>query len=184
MNYSEMSNSELLQEVKCCIVDHVNFNGFSEILKRIKGHQLTADEFAEAQRQGYDIVWPDMLASYKAGTAFGHQGLDFLSALMLTKEEVASDQERLGDFKGAKQALGSKPELEEILAFGTSRIEPSFEDRRKFFRSGGELMDADEMGPKLRIEFERRRDAYGAATVKWGWPGPFDPITGGINAKQ
>lgn len=170
------TNEDLLAEVTDSIRAHRPCEAWTEVLKRVMAKKMTLDQFNAAQREGFKDALPEMLEAYHAGYYFGHQGLDFLSFLMVSKAEVAADVERWNNLRAAAEAMGSTddPTYQDAMAFARSRIEPSYEARRVYLTPDGKTTRYDMKGD-LRAAFDTRRDAFNAATEAHGWHQPFDP---------
>lgn len=171
MNYEQATNDELLAEVTACIIEQREFNGFSQVLRRVQAKQLSNEAFTEAQRKGFEVIFPQMMEAYRAGYYFGCQGLDFLSCLLLTRAEVEKDRSRWSEMLGAAEALGlaQAPEFQEPKAFTESRVLMPYEERRQFVTAKNELKAAASLSEATRKGFERKRDAFLTAAMKYNW---------------
>lgn len=174
MDVTEATTAELLNEVTASIREHRQCEAWTEVLKRIMAKKMTLDQFNAAQRAGFKDALPEMLEAYRAGYYFGHQGIDFLSFLMATKDEIAKDVERWNNLRAAAEAMGATDDAayQDALDFARSRVEPSYDARRVYLSPDGRSTRY-EMKGELRAAFDRRRDDFNAATEAHGWRHPF-----------
>ena len=173
-DWTNATNEELLDEVKQSIVEARDCHSFSEAFKRIGAKRMKHTDFAEAQRAGYEAAWPSMVEAYRANYLFGHQGLDFLSFLMVSKTEVEQDQHTWSNVRAAAEAVGKTADhtYMDMAAFAASRILPTYEARRCYLDAQGNGVRSN-LTKEGRAMFEKRRDDYQAATLKHGWKQPF-----------
>ena len=175
MDWGAATNEQLLAEVTDSIKTYRACESWTEVLRRVLARKMTQDQFAAAQLDGYRVALPEMLQAYSGGYYFGHQGLDFLSFLMVSKAEVAEDVERWNNLRAAAEAMGATDDqtYQDAARFARSRIEPSYEARRVYLSPDGKTTRYDMKGD-LRAAFDARRDAFNAATEANGWRQPFD----------
>lgn len=171
MDLEALSTQEFLNECTRRIVEGEEAPSVLDTLKRISSGRMTERQFAEAQRKGFAIIYPQAIEAFKKGYYFGCQGLDFLSCLMLSEEQVHRDQQRWSQLLGAAQALGEEgvPPFPEIKEFAESRVLPKYEDRRVYINGDKSLKKAGELTAALRQGYIRRREAFLTAALKWGW---------------
>lgn len=166
--YKDLKTADLLSMLTASVANNTDFYGHQEILERIGAGRLTDNQVEAARRAGYQKAFPAMMAPWSEGKLFGCQGLDFLSCMLLTEEEVEIDMQTWLRVDAAAQAVGVDGEWAHIQDFATTRIIIPAKHRRAFF-DGGSLKPASSLPRSHRMAWNRWRADFIAANKRWGW---------------
>jgi hypothetical protein len=168
--FSELTNEELLVKKSDAVKSGEDFKGYSEIQKRLLSGKMTLGEFNDSGRRDAEELYPKIVELFSTGDYFGCQGLDFLSHLLLTKEEIEKDQQRWHEFYDCAQAIHKLQDRSflEIQAFFETRVEASFESRTAFLNSTKTGLKTD-MSKEGQRGFFAHRKSFENESMRWGW---------------
>lgn len=164
----DLKTAELLAILTNSIVADTEFFGYQELLERIGAGRLTDAQVVAASRAGYQQAFPLLMEPWAEGKLFGCQGLDFVSCMMLTEEEVRQDFQTWTRVGTASSVLNLGGEFDHIRQFADTRIVIPFKHRRAFF-DGPNLKPASSLPTSHRRAWLKFRSEFIAANQRWGW---------------
>lgn len=164
-----------LEALKAAIVGRKPVPDMAQVLRAALGGSLAVlERYQLAVVAANRELWPKLVVEWRRGSLFGSQGLDFLSYLMQTEEEVEADQRAWGEVRGCIEALDLKagsPEarklVEELEAFSRSRVAAFYQERRAWLNGKGTGLKV--MTEQQQKAYTAKREAYMAEAKRWGW---------------